>query len=536
MPARLVAGLVAGAAIAAALPPFGWWPLAALGCALLLLAADGLAWSGRLRVGLAGGVGWILPGFWWMTEFSMPGFVAAALLVAACVAVAVTLVMPGRWTALAFPAALVGLEAFRGAWPFGGVPVATLAQTQVGGPVGQVARLGGALGVTAVVATAGVALAAAGRRRWRPAAVAAAVVVAAIAAGLAVDPPPAGRPLSIALVQGGGERGTRAVDTEPGSVFDAHLAASEAVPPGVELTLWPEDVVDVEEGLLGTDEAERLAALAQRLGTTLVVGVVEDVDDDRFRNYAQAWGPDGEPGPAYTKNQRVPFGEWIPFRSTIERLADVSAVPRDATVGRGPGLLGTDAGRLGVVISYEVFFARRARDAVAAGGEVLLVPTNASSYSDAQMPSLELGAARLRAVETGRWVAQAAPTGFTALVDPEGRVHHQTDLGRRQVAVAVIDRRTGDTLYQRLGDGPFVVVAVLALTLAWALSILERPPTPPTRLRTIWRPGSPTVPTRIRRPSVAGPERARTGRAGTGRADPGPGGAADPGVTRGHPR
>ncbi|MGE0793921.1 MAG: hypothetical protein AB7O29_01090, partial [Acidimicrobiia bacterium] len=123
-----------------------------------------------------------------------------------------------------------------------------------------------------------------------------------------------------------------------------------------------------------------------------------------------------------------------------------------------------------------------------------------------------------------------------ALVDPEGRVHHQTDLGRRQVAVAVIDRRTGDTLYQRLGDGPFVVVAVLALTLAWALSILVRPPTPPTRLRTIWRPGSPTVPTRIRRPSVAGPERARTGRAGTGRADPGPGGAADPGVTRGHPR
>ena len=53
-----------------------------------------------------------------------------------------------------------------------------------------------------------------------------------------------------------------------------------------------------------------------------------------------------------------------------------------------------------------------ARQVVATGGQVLLVPTNAASFSNAQMPALELGAARLRAIETGRTVVQAAPTGL----------------------------------------------------------------------------------------------------------------------------
>jgi apolipoprotein N-acyltransferase len=328
--------------------------------------------------------------------------------------------------------------------------------------------------VAGVVALGGVAAAAAARRRRLVAGVAAAVAGAAVAGGLVVGPPPPGPGLSVALVQGGGRRGTRAVDTAPGQVLDAQLAASAGVPPGVQLTVWPEDVVHVDRALDGTAEAGQLSQVARALRSTLVAGVVEDVGATRFRNFVKAWSPAGTPGPEYTKNERVPYGEWIPFRSLIEHVADVGAVPRDATVGRGPGLLDTDAGRLGVVISYEVFFPRRARDAVTAGGEVILVPTNASSYSNAQMPSLQLGAARLRAIETGRWLAQSGPTGFSAFVDPEGRVHDRSDLGARQVVTGDVDRRTGFTVYTRLGDGPFVVGSVLALALSWALTLVDR--------------------------------------------------------------
>jgi apolipoprotein N-acyltransferase len=252
-------------------------------------------------------------------------------------------------------------------------------------------------------------------------------------------------------------------------VFERHLDASGDVPAGLDLVLWPEDVVDVDGEVTTTEEGAALAALADGLDTTLVVGVVEGAGD-RFRNRAVAYGPDGEVVDSYTKVLRVPFGEFIPFRSLVERVADVSAVPRDATVGDGPGILRTPAGDLGVVISYEVFFPRRARAAIEAGGDVLLVPTNASSFSTTQMPALELADARLRAIETGRWVLQAAPTGFSAVIDPEGRVRQHSDLGEAALLRATVEQRAGRTLYNRIGDLPVVALAAVALAAVWFTS------------------------------------------------------------------
>jgi apolipoprotein N-acyltransferase len=153
----------------------------------------------------------------------------------------------------------------------------------------------------------------------------------------------------------------------------------------------------------------------------------------------------------------------VPLRGVIEHLADLSEVPRDAIAGRGPGVVTTPAGRAAVAISYEVFFADRARSGAAAGGRLLLVPTNASSYTTSQVPTQELAAARLRAVETGRWVVQAAPTGFSAVVDQRGRVHARSSLGPAAVLAARVGARTGKTPAVDLGDLPVVLAALILL-------------------------------------------------------------------------
>ncbi|MGH9181631.1 MAG: apolipoprotein N-acyltransferase, partial [Acidimicrobiales bacterium] len=326
----------------------------------------------------------------------------------------------------------------------------------------------GRLLLVALVGTAGVGLAGLAARRWRAGAAAIAVVgVAAVAGSLAVGASlgPAFGPLSVAAVQGGGPRGLRAVETDEGEVLRAHLAASERVRPPVGLVLWPEDVIDVP-AVAGSDADAQMAALARRLGAPVVAGVVEDVDSKRFRNAAVVWAPDGRRTDRYDKVHRVPFGEYVPARRFFGLLADLSAVPRDAVAGRGAGVVDTAAGRMGVLISYEVFFADRARAAVQAGGQVLLVPTNASSYRDAQVPAQELAAARLRALETGRWVVQAAPTGYSAVVDPSGRVHERSRLGTREVLTSTVQRRTGQTLAVRLGGLWPTAMAVAVLGLA----------------------------------------------------------------------
>ncbi len=364
---------------------------------------------------------------------------------------------------------MVLAEAVRGAWPFGGLPLAGIELGQAAGPLAPAARLGGRLLLVGLVALAGAGLATAVRRRRAGLvpAVAAAAVVMVVAGGGAVAP--GGRfagELTVAAVQGGGPRGLRAVETDSAPVLDAHLRAAATITPGVDLVLWPEDVVDVARAFAGSDEEAALSALANALRTTLVVGIVEDVDDDRFRNASVAFGPDGEVADRYDKVHRVPFGEYIPARAFFSRLADVSAVPRDAIAGTGPGVVDTPAGRFGVLISYEVFFQDRSRDAVRAGGRLLLVPTNASSYRDAQVPAQQLAVARLRAFETGRWVLQAAPTGYSAVVDHRGRVLARSGLGGAAVLRHDVQVRTGSTLFVRLGPAPVLVAAGVTLVVA----------------------------------------------------------------------
>lgn len=466
--ARAALALAAGASVALSVPPWGWWPLAFAGLAALCRLLRAPRAGTRALAGALFGLGMFTPGLWWMGEFNVVGAALVVLLETSFVTLAALVTPPGRWASLALPATLVLAEAARGAVPFGGLPMAGVALGQVGGPLAPAARLGGALLVLAVAVAAGVALAEAAERRWVATAVALAVAVAPAALGAVAPDGGAGPTLRAAVVQGGGPVGFRAVETDEGEVFAAHLDASGRLRPPLDLVLWPEDVVDVDGPVLATPAAGALAALARRAGAVLVAGVVEGAGPDHFRNAAVAWGPTGQVVDRYDKVHRVPFGEYVPGRALVDRVADLSAIPRDALPGTGPGVLRTPAGRLGVLVSFEVFFAERARAAVRAGGHVLLVPTNAASFSTTQVPTQEVAAARLRAIETGRDVVQAAPTGYSAYVDNHGRVLARSTLGRRQVIHRQVTLRAGRTPYARWGDAPVLALALVTAAASWA--------------------------------------------------------------------
>jgi apolipoprotein N-acyltransferase len=479
--------------VALSLPPFGWWPLGVAGLAGFsgLLAASarraaglpisrGRAIRARAAIGAGVGVGQYAIGLWWATGFNAAGYVALVGHGALCTAAAGALVPARRrWGIVAGLApALVLTDWVRGNFPAGGLPIGGLALGQAAGPLVASARIGGVLLVTAVTALAGAGLAelVAGvpaRRRhdrgsgsWVAGLAALALVVVVVAAGrLGPDGAGPGPPssLRVALVQGGGQRGLNSVDVDPALVFDRQVAATAAIRQPVDLVVWPEDVVHVSQVVDQTAQGAEVAALASKLHTTLVAGVVTDVSADHFTNTAIAWSPNGVIVARYDKVHRVPFGEYIPARGLVEHVANLSLVPRDAIAGHGPGLLSTPAGPLGVVISYEVFYEGRARDAIRAGGQVLLVPTNASSYATSQIPAQEIAAARLRAWETGRDTLQAAPTGYSALITHDGKVVDRTVLGRQQVIIVTAERRTGQTIYVQLGDLPFLLLAVAIL-------------------------------------------------------------------------
>ncbi len=471
--ARLRTGaacVASGAAIAASVPPWGWWPLAFVGLAGWdRLVADQVPRARFARTWLVAAA-WLFPALLWMWDLTAPGYVIACGAYAGYFATTVALAPAGRARWFAFPAAVVLAELARWSFPFGGVPLATLPMSQADSPLATSVRLAGPLGLVALVVVGGMALSEATRRRWRPAVLAAGIVVAAAVAGTLAPHGHTVGTLDVALVQGGGPQRTRAVDTDEAVVFERHLEASALVETPVDLVLWPENVVNVEGSIEEHPWFADLQELARDLDAWLSVGIVEGVSETGFRNAQILFSPDGELVDRYDKVRIVPFGEYVPLRGLLETVASGAGLPaRDAIAGSGPGILRSEVGDLGVLISWEVFFANRGRAAAQAGSQLQTNPTNGSSYWLTQVQTQQVASSRLRALESGRWVTQAAPTGFTALVTPDGEVVARTAISEQAVVQGTVELREGQTWATLVGPWPLLILALVAYPGGWWL-------------------------------------------------------------------
>jgi apolipoprotein N-acyltransferase len=458
----------------------------------------------RLLRGVLFGLGWLGPGMVWMWFLTAPGYIVATLLFALFHGVAALIAPRGPWRVVGRPAAHTLAEALRLCFPFGGVPLATLAIGQAGGPFAGTVRIGGVILLTWFTFQIGFALAgpspvvpALARKRgvtakgeWHGviAFVAALAIwlISPVADGTHAASASEGgpQPVRVTVVQGGGPQGTHAAETSRDNVFERHLQATGTIAPGsADLVLWPENVIDVVT-FAGSPELSQVAAEAKRIGAPIAVGVTEDVPGDRFVNSQMIVTPDGQIFDRYDKVRRVPFGEYMPLRGLLHAIgAPTDLVPRDAVPGSDPAVLHLpDGTTMAVVISWEVFFGGRVNDGVAHGGQFIINPTNGSSYTWTVLQSQQIASSRLRAMEQGRWVAQASPTGFSAFITPSGDVLQRTGVSHCSLAEAAaggacdqavisqdIQRRTGRTWYSYTGTVPWVVVMALLFGGAWVV-------------------------------------------------------------------
>jgi apolipoprotein N-acyltransferase len=482
-----------GLAVALSLPPWGLWPLAFIGIAMFEVSlGESPSTRSRAARGWLFAAAWMYPGMAWMWSLTVPGYFLAAAIFAGFHAVAAMAAPRGPWRVIGRPAAHTLAEALRLVFPFGGVPLATLPIGQSDGPFAGTVRVGGVILLTWVVFQIGFALAGPspfvpqmartrGRRtrgEWHGAiAFAAAIVIVVVATTAAPTGTSASRgvaSLRVAIVQGGGPQGTRAINSDPRQVTDRHLQATATIQPGTaDLVVWPENVVDVPS-FQNSRELFEVAAEAKRIGAPFAIGITEDAPNDHFINAQAVVDGRGAVVSRYEKVHRVPFGEYMPLRGLLHALgAPTDLVPRDAVAGGGPAYLDipTAAGtvRAATVISWEVFFANRVEDGIDHGGTFILNPTNGSSYTGTILQSQQIASSRLRAIENGRWVVQVSPTGFSGFVSPSGQVLDRTAVSEQKVIIRTIALKSGRTWYSHLGDTPFVILMLLVLLGAWVV-------------------------------------------------------------------
>ena len=86
----------------------------------------------------------------------------------------------------------------------------------------------------------------------------------------------------------------------------------------------------------------------------------------------------------------------------------------------------------------------------------------------------QLATNSMRARETGRWTLQAATTGFSAVITPEGKITNRLGIGEAQTLIVDVPLRTGRTIYSHLGDAIFIILLVMSLVICRFRSLVKR--------------------------------------------------------------
>ncbi len=150
-----VSPAIAGLLVAASMPPWGWWPLAFFGVALFASLARQRRQSHPFTTSFIFALAWFLPAMAWMWFLTAPGYLLAVALFASLHGIAGVVASRLSTTDQSFTASLLVcmalVEALRLSWPFGGVPLATLALSQASSPLAALAPYLGVIGLSTVV-------------------------------------------------------------------------------------------------------------------------------------------------------------------------------------------------------------------------------------------------------------------------------------------------------------------------------------------------------------------------------------------------
>jgi apolipoprotein N-acyltransferase len=374
---------------------------------------------------------------------------------------------------LASPAAWVATEYLR-AHLFGGFPWIPLGNAVVTLlPVAQLASVVGVFGLSWLLATlhACFALAATstGRRRVAAGVGALGLLAAASLWGSArvneARLTREGTPITVGLVQGNIPQLEKWDPARAPAIFERYLRMTrEAAAKGARFIVWPESATPFyfDEDAVSAHEVRRTV---QEIGVPLLFGTdeVELGSPPRYYNSAFVLDSSGATSAVYRKVYLVPFGEYVPFSALLTFVGPLVEAVSAFSPGARVTMLPVNGHMASTAICYEVVYPHLIRDGVLQGAELLTTITNDAWYGETSAPFQHFELAAMRAIEQGRYLARAANTGISGIVDPYGRVIARTPLFETTTVIGEVRFLQERTVYATIGDLAAQIAVLITL-------------------------------------------------------------------------
>ncbi len=232
-----------------------------------------------------------------------------------------------------------------------------------------------------------------------------------------------------------------------------------------DIILWPETAIPVTQDEAGPIIDHILSKLGD--DSVLLSGIpwfTYSGDRERFtfHNSMMAIGEHGDG--VYHKQKLVPFGEYVPLEQWLRGIIGFFDLPM-SSFSPGPkyqGPLVAGDAQLMPAVCYEVAYPDFV--ATTAGlGNVLVTISNDGWFGDSIGPHQHLQMARMRALETGRYMLRGTNNGVTAIIDEKGQVTGSIPQFERRVLTGELHTVSGRTPFMQTGSWPVLTLAAILI-------------------------------------------------------------------------
>jgi apolipoprotein N-acyltransferase len=249
------------------------------------------------------------------------------------------------------------------------------------------------------------------------------------------------------------------------TIFERYLQMTrEAAAKGAQFILWPESATPFyfNEDPGG---AAAVRQLVNQTRTPLLFGTdeIERGQPPRYYNSAFVLDQTGATAAVYRKVFLVPFGEYVPFGALLTFVSPLVEAVSSFSPGQDVTMLPVGRHIVSTAICYEVVYPHLIRRAVLQGSELLTTITNDAWYGETSAPFQHFELAAMRAIEQGRYLARAANTGISGIIDPYGRVLARTSLFETTTVIGEVRFIQERTIYARIGDLAANVAVLITL-------------------------------------------------------------------------
>ena len=225
-----------------------------------------------------------------------------------------------------------------------------------------------------------------------------------------------------------------------------------------DLIVWPETALFSTFENYMDDVILPLQASLQKNKAILIGGFYAN-ENKGFENSVLALS--SESRALYSKRHLVPFGEYIPLLTYIRWMGDW--IPHsNITAGKNDGTLQVLGEVAQMSICYEDAFGSEIIQSLPKASFLINV-THDGWFTDSLQPAQHMQIARMRSVETGRYMVRATTTGPSGVINEKGKLVATAPQYTKKIITGEVQPFKGETPYVRWGN--WLIVSFLSIVL-----------------------------------------------------------------------